>query len=216
MDYLLSILKMVIALFAIMNPISAGAIMLTLLHEEDYSNIKNIARRNSLAVLIAMMVILLIGNLILAAFGITVFAIKVFGGLILMLMAINMVQGERPKKLNQSKKELEVAQEREDISLIPLAIPIIVGPGLIAYLISYPKNLDDLPGLVVLVSAIIINTLLNYLVLSNALQIRKIMGLEGLRVFSRIMGLIVGAISVQFIVQGVKAIVQTFDVTILG
>ncbi len=203
--YLTELLKHSINLFSIMNPISAGAIMLSLVgsHPNANAEIPGIARKNTLAVFAGMLATILLGNLILDFFGISVASIKVIGGVVLFLMALNMVQGS-DSRVNHSDKEQQHAATREDISVIPLGIPIIMGPGLIATLLSLRAQARDWQGALVLLVAILLCTLGSYLILRNMPLIKRALGENGMRVFTRIMGLIVGAMSAQFLLSGLK------------
>ncbi len=199
-----SVLTQSVALFTIMNSISAGAIMLTLVPETiSRKNLKLIARQNTRAVFLSMLILFLLGIYVFQFFGISPMALRVFGGLILLFMGINMVQGH-DKKLNSSQREREAAMEKDDISIVPLAIPIIIGPGLATSLITFQLEAVDWVDYLVTVLAIIIVTVANYLVLSNMNYIKNRLGLNGIKVLNRIMGLVVGSLAVQMIVQGLQ------------
>lgn len=188
----LSILKQSVALFTIMNSISAGAIMLSFVPDTiSHKNLKLIALKNTKAVFVSMLVLFLIGVYIFSFFGISPMALRVFGGLILLFMGINMVQGH-DKKLNSSLKEREAAMDKEDISIVPLAIPIIIGPGLATSLITIQTEAVDWMDYLVTLIAIIIVTLANYFLLANMNYVKARLGLNGIKVLNRLMGLIVG------------------------
>lgn len=178
--------------------------MLTLVPETiSRKNLKLIARRNTRAVFLSMLILFLLGIYVFQFFGISPMALRVFGGLILLFMGINMVQGH-DKKLNSSQREREAAMEKDDISIVPLAIPIIIGPGLATSLITFQLEAVDWVDYLVTVLAIIIVTVANYLVLSNMNYIKNRLGLNGIKVLNRIMGLVVGSLAVQMIVQGLQ------------
>ena len=199
-----SVLTQSVALFTIMNSISAGAIMLTLVPETiSRKDLKLIARRNTRAVFISMFILYLIGIYVFQFFGISPMALRVFGGLILLFMGINMVQGH-DKKLNASQKEKDAAMDKDDISIVPLAIPIIIGPGLATSLITFHLEAISWVDYLVTILAIVIVTITNYLVLSNMSYIKIRLGLNGIKVLNRIMGLVVGSLAVQMIVQGLQ------------
>jgi multiple antibiotic resistance protein len=207
MELINDTIKNTISLFSIMNPLSAGAVMLSLLEGEENMKqaVNGIARRNTMAVFISMLVIILIGSFILDIFEISTNSIKVIGGVILFLMAINMVQGQR-QMVNHTEQEEKFARKKEDISIIPLGIPIIIGPGMMATLISMRSQAQEWPLIIGLFISVLLCTIGNYLVIRNMVFIQKMIGVNGLKIFSRIMGLIVGAISAQFIISGIKAL----------
>jgi len=197
-------IKNIIAIFSIMNPIAAGAILLSIAGERiTTKETEIIARKNSIAVFIGMIVILFIGNLILKAFNISVHSIKVIGGVVLFLMALGMVQGKH-KSVNHSEKDHMHTAEREDISIVPLGFPIILGPGLIATILTLRDQVSGYLDMVINAVEFLICVVISYLILRYIQVIQKMLSNNGMRVFTRIMGLIVGAISVQMIIQGVK------------
>jgi multiple antibiotic resistance protein len=114
-----------------------------------------------------------------------------------------MVQGH-DKKLNSSQKERDAAMEKEDISIVPLAIPIIVGPGLATSLITIQIENKDWMDYIVTILAIVIVTFANYLLLSNMNYIKVRLGVNGIKVLNRLMGLVVGSLAIQMIVLGLQ------------
>lgn len=199
-----NLLTQSVALFTIMNTISAGAIMLTLVPETiSHKELKSIARKNTKAVFIGMLILFLIGVYVFKFFGISPMALRVFGGLILLFMGINMVQGG-DKKVNSSSGEREAAILKEDISIVPLAIPIIIGPGLATSLITIQINAVEWIDYLVTILAIVIVTLLNYSILANMNYVKKRLGVNGIKVLNRLMGLVVGSLAVQMIVYGLQ------------
>ena len=203
-EFLNLILKDSVSIFSIMNPISAGAIMLSLISDATKKEINTIAWKHTLTIFIGCFVVLLTGGFILMAFSISVDSIRAIGGVILLLMSVKMIQGEGHQGVNHSPKEQQSAMERQEIAVIPLAIPISLGPGLFATLVTMQPNFNEpLPYAAIFIS-VIISVAANYLVMRNMPRIRKLLGINGMKVFSRLMGLIVGALSFQFLVAGVK------------
>jgi multiple antibiotic resistance protein len=199
-----NLLTQSVALFTIMNSISAGAIMLTLVPDTiSHKELKSIALKNTKAVFVGMLILFLIGVYVFQFFGISPMALRVFGGLILLFMGINMVQGH-DKKLNSSSREREAAMVKDDISIVPLAIPIIIGPGLATSLITSQIEAVDWIDYIVTIIAIVIVTILNYFLLANMNYVKKRLGVNGIKVLNRLMGLVVGSLAVQMIVYGLQ------------
>ncbi len=210
LEILRSILGDSISIFTIMNPLSAGAIMLTLVDEDTTKKeFDTIASKNSRAVVIAMIIIFLSGIYIFDFFGIRPDGLRVFGGIILLLMGFNMVQGH-DKKVNHKASEQVAAQLRNDISMVPLAIPIIVGPGLATTLINLSISTKGWESYVSVISAIIICSLANYIILRRMPFIKKKLGVNGLKVFNRLMGLIVGSLAAQMVLNGMFGLYQFY------
>jgi len=174
------------------------------------NDIKVTSKKTSLAVLISSLFVILLGDLALKFFGINVFSIKVIGGIILLLIAISMIQGKFVEKTRHSTSEKREAIEKEDISVIPLAIPILVGPGTMATLLVFRIKAVTLVDFFLLIISIFVSSFVVYITLRNAVLLTRFLGITGLKIVTRIMGLIVGAIGSQFIVSGVKALWQMY------
>ncbi len=210
LEILRSILGDSISIFTIMNPLSAGAIMLTLVDEDTTKKeFDVIASKNSRAVFVAMVIIFLSGVYIFDFFGIRPDGLRVFGGIILLIMGFNMVQGH-DKKVNHRASEQTAAQLRNDISMVPLAIPIIVGPGLATTLINLSISNDGWESYVSVISAILVCSVANYIILRRMPYIKKRLGVNGLKVFNRLMGLIVGSLAAQMLLNGMFGLYQFY------
>lgn len=194
-----------------MNPLSAGVIMLTLLDDDTSpSEIKSIATRNTRSVFIAMLILFLTGVYIFNFFGISPHGLRVFGGVILLVMGFNMVQGHG-KRVNHNPKEHEAAMQREDISTVPLAIPIIVGPGLATTLINMSVSANSWQDYLSGALAILICSVASLIILQRMPYIKKRLGVNGLKVFNRLMGLIVGSLAAQMILKGIMGLYELFN-----
>ncbi|MCH8553888.1 MAG: MarC family protein [Schleiferiaceae bacterium] len=210
MEILISLLRQImgdtISIFTIMNSLSAGAIMLTLVSEDTSDKeFRTIAQKNSKAVFISMALIFALGTYIFNFFGISADSLKVFGGIILLNMGINMVRGY-DKKVNSSPKEKAAAMEQEDVSVVPMAIPIIVGPGLATTLITMSIDATSWTGYASGFFAILVCSITNFIILGNMVRIKKRLGVNGLKVLNRLLGLIVGSLAAQMIIIGIKAL----------
>ena len=118
-----------------------------------------------------------------------------------------MGQGSKSK---HTKEERDEAQEKDDISIVPLGIPILFGPGVIATIIVLNNNLhikfSQLESYIMLSISIFLSSIFVYFTLKYASAIHRFLGITGMKILTRIMGLIVGAIAAQFLVSGVKGL----------
>ncbi len=204
--YLRELLHFTIGLLTILNPIAAAAIMVSILPPDiSKKEITTISIKTSLTVLIASLLTVFLGNYIFKLFGINIYSIKVIGGIVLFIIALNMVQG-KISETKHSTEESEEAKEKEDISIIPLGIPILFGPGVIATLIVFYTRTSTLLDLGLLILSIFISSVTVFYTLKNAVILNRFLGVTGLKIATRIMGLIVGAIASQFIISGAKAL----------
>jgi len=204
-EYFKMFLHHTITLITIVNPIAAASIMLSLLPPNDDKIVKSTAKKATLIVLTASFITLLLGEMIFKLFGISVLSIEVIGGIIIMLISINMVYGEH-SKARHSPEEREEAKEKEDIAIVPLGIPILFGPGVIAVLILLNNQLNGLYSYIVTSLSILTAGLAVYLTLLYAAKINKLLGVTGIKILTRIMGLILGAIASQMLINGIKGL----------
>ncbi len=192
-----------VTLLTILNPMAAAAIMLSLV---KYSEIPSVSKKTSFAVFTASVITMFAGGVILKFFGINIPSIKAIGGVILLIIALNMIQGREISPTNTTKDEHSAATEKDDVAIIPMAIPILFGPGVITTIIVLSEKYTTLKGKFILFIAIVFSSLLTYLILRNGAVISKFLGVNGLKIVSRIMGLIIGAISFLFLIGGIKSL----------
>lgn len=195
-----------ISLVTILNPIAAAAIMLSLVR---YSEIPEVSKKTTMTVFIASIITMLAGGLILKLFGINIPSIKAIGGVVLLIIALNMVQGKEVAPTNATKEEHQAAEHKEDVAIIPLAIPILFGPGVITTIIVLSEKSKTLSEKIGLLIAIILSSAIVYITLRKADVVSKFLGVNGLKIVTRLMGLIIGAIAFLFLVGGVKALWTT-------
>jgi multiple antibiotic resistance protein len=146
------------------------------------------------------------GEPLLRLFGITLPALRVAGGILLLLISIDMVFARHSGGTGTTPEEEDEAAHREDISVFPLAMPLIAGPGAISATILLTTGS---PGFGVewfaVVGALTVILLLSYLAMLVAIPIQRLLGLTGLAVVSRIVGVLLAALAVQFLFDGIKA-----------
>ena len=181
-----------------MDPIGISAIALSLLSTNiTKTEINSVAKKSTFTILIAFFVVLVTGDLILKIFGIGEDSLKVMGGIILLLMAISMVNG------NTKENTQEEVKNNEELAVIPIGIPIAFGTGLFTTIIIFKHEAETFTDLLSISFAFCINAFVFYMVLKNSIYIKKYLGLTGQNIITKLMGLIVGAIAVQFIISGV-------------
>ncbi|MDD4506407.1 MAG: MarC family protein [Sulfurospirillaceae bacterium] len=209
-EFLNLLLQHTITMMAIVDPLGVSAIMLSLLPQNTTKEaINKIAFKATMTIIVAFFVVLATGNFLLNLFGIEIDSLKVMGGIVLLLTAIKMVQGSIESK-NQTEEEREEAIKNDEFSVIPLGIPITFGPGIFATIIILRGQSMDATSLFALVLAYLIVALCVYLSFKNSIYIRKYLGITGQKIVSRLMGLIVGAIAVQFVVGGITTLVHHY------
>ena len=200
MDALATFLQQSITFFAILDPIGISAIALSILSPNiTKTQINKVAYKATLTIIIAFFVVLISGEMLLKLFGIDENSLKVMGGIVLILMAISMVNGTTKPKDDNTLDE----KNNEELSVIPLGIPIAFGTGLFTTIIIFKHQAQTALDLFSISMAFCLNALVFYLILKNSIYIKKYLGLTGQNIITKLMGLIVGAIAVQFIVSGI-------------
>ena len=203
------------SIFAIVNPIGNIPFFVTV--TDGYSE----AERNRviIQICVVMTAVLvafgLFGNIIFAIYGITIPAFKIAGGLLLFSVAFAMMKGER-SRAKITEDERQEAMQREEIGVVPLGIPLFAGPGAITTVmiyISYAMGSAEEEVYFNIFSvflAIFLTTIISYLLLRYSQRIFKRMGRSGAAAFGRIFGLLLAAVAVGFVLNGVFDAVTIF------
>jgi multiple antibiotic resistance protein len=159
-------------------------------------------------VLIATGILLLfavLGNAILEVFGITIPALRTAGGLLLFLIAIDMVFARHSGGTGTTDEEEVEARQREDIAVFPLAMPLLAGPGAISAVILLTTGATSNAEFWAVLVAIVVILFLAWLTLLVAIPIQRLLGVTGLAVVSRVIGILLAALAVQFVFDGIKS-----------
>lgn len=197
--------KVFISLFTIMGPFSIVPSFLTLSHNfSDYQKNKVALKAVVIATCI-LFVCTLLGEKVFRLFGISLSSFKIAGGIVLLLMGINMLHAKTPRT-KTTQKELHDAMGVDDISAFPLATPLMAGPGAISTVIILSSQYYNKFSCIIVILAVILacsSILFVFLVYSRV--IHKFIGSTGLNIMMRLMGLILSSIAVEQIVTGLKA-----------
>jgi len=190
--------------FTLINPLGTMPIFMTMTADLDKQHRNHTAKKASIAAFITIVIFAFSGQLLFNFFGISVHSFRIVGGVIFFLMGMDMLQA----RLGKVKvKESEVKSYVNDISITPLAIPMICGPGALTNSIVMMEDADSIEKKVVLVASVFVVMLLTYLILFSSSKIIKVLGETGNNVMMRLMGLIVMVIAVEFFFSGLKPIV---------
>jgi multiple antibiotic resistance protein len=199
-------LKTFLDLFIVIDPIGLAPIFITLAGNRPVQEQFGIARQ---AILVSGGILLAFafgGNWLLASLGIDIEAFQVATGILLFKIAVDMVFAQRERETEEEEQE---AQAREDISVFPLAIPLIAGPGTLASILILQNESEVYVwgGLVVVAIALIV-LLITYLLLYFSIQLASFLGKTGINVITRVLGLILSALAVQYIADGAIVILK--------
>ncbi len=203
--YFESLLKFMLALFSIINPMGAVSIFVALTSDKTHREVKKISTITALTVWITLLVAFFIGNAFLTLFGITIASFQIGGGVLLSVMALNMMGAKNhASKINSQEKEQLNAND--PIAVVPLAIPMLAGPGSISTSIVYSTEFSSPIDWVFIVLIYTLLAVLIKLILMSSEFLGRKLGTLGINVLTRIMGLITMALAVEFISKGIKTI----------
>jgi MarC family membrane protein len=186
----------------IVDPIAAIPTYLVITQQESVSERRRTARRACIAMTVLLVVFGATGTMLFRAFGITLPAFRTAGGLILWFVAMDMLHGER--RTQEGRDELYEGQIKEDVALTPLAIPMLAGPGAISTAIVISGQARGVAQTSVVYASIVLTGLISYVSLRLGEPLLGRLGRTGIRVVTRIMGLILAAVAVQFVFSGVR------------
>jgi multiple antibiotic resistance protein len=191
------------SIFFLVDPFAAIPSFLAITESADPPRRKRMARKGALTCFIVLTSFALGGQLIFRMFGITLPAFEVAGGLILLLIGLDMLQAKR-SATQEASGETEEAATKEDAGIVPLGIPMLAGPGAIS---SVMVLVGQVPSLWhwemgAILGSIGLTSLITYWVLAGAGNVRRVMGETGIRILVRIMGLLLVALAMQFFVNG--------------
>ncbi|HVA58765.1 MAG: MarC family protein [Gemmatimonadaceae bacterium] len=186
----------------IVDPIAAVPSYLVITQNETPVERKRTALRACVAMALLLVVFAAAGRFIFDAFGITLPAFRIAGGLILWLVALDMVRAKR--STHEGQEELSEGQLKEDVAVTPLAIPVLAGPGAISTTMVLAGEIRSVSHGVVVYGAIALTALVSYVTLRLGERLIALLGQTGIRVMTRIMGLLLAAVATQFIITGVR------------
>jgi multiple antibiotic resistance protein len=201
-------IKVFTAVFVLLNPIGAVPVFLSLTPGYTAQECNRAAWRAALATTLILLGALLIGGPVLSLFGISVDSFRVAGGLLIGLMALDMMRAQ-PSRTKQTPEEAREAIDKPDIAVVPLAIPILAGPGAISAMIVYGHARSDLVNYLVLAVIAVAAGFLSWLALRLAAPIGSRMGRTGVNLLTRIMGLLLAAIAVELIMTGLLSLIAS-------
>jgi len=196
-------IKIFTTLLAIVNPLGVIPIFVSLTRGSTAQERRHIARTTSITVAVILIASTLIGKPLLNFFGVSISSFKVGGGILLLLMSISMMLAMQTQS-RQTPEEAEEAEEKESIAVVPIAMPLLAGPGAISTVIIYADASSQPLDISVIIISSMLVALLTWGALIIANPISKVMSKTAINISTRLMGLLLAAIAVEFIAGGLS------------
>ena len=187
----------------IVDPFAVVPSFLAMTARDTPATRKVLARRGAWTTAVTLTLFALAGSLIFKVFGITIGAFKIAGGVLMGLNALDMVQARRSQQ-KETPAETKEGIEKEDIGILPLGIPMLAGPGAISTVMVLAVGSKTAITTAALYLAIALTAYVTYLTLAAASLVERRLGQTGMRILTRLMGLVLCAIAAQFIIDGIK------------
>jgi len=196
-------LAFIVSVFAVMNPLVAIPVYITLTDGLPVEARRRIPRQTATACFVILVIAFLLGETILKIFSVSIPALRIAGGLILASMAWSMLQAQI-SRTRHTREEVEDSSHRDSIAIVPLAIPITAGPGAISLMIIAATYPNPIEGKIAILVAVFLVCLVVWLFLATAERIQKVLGTTGMNLVTRIMGLLMLAVAIEFVVGGLS------------
>jgi multiple antibiotic resistance protein len=191
------------SIFFLVDPFAAIASFLAITEGADAARRKRMARKGALTCFIVLTSFAVGGQMIFRLFGITLPAFEIAGGLILLLIGLDMLQAKR-SATQEATGDTEEAAHKEDAGIVPLGLPMLAGPGAISTVMVLVGQAPSLWcwEMGAILGSILLTSLVSYWVLAGAGRVLKVLGETGIRVLVRVMGLLLVALAMQYFVNG--------------
>ncbi len=204
------IIKIILAFVVLINPFSALTLFLDLTRGYSMMDRRKVARIACLTIFITISFFTVAGEVLLKALGISIGSFQLAGGILVFLIAINMMNGEgNPVKPDQDNFEVDHVKDfppTTAAAVVPLAIPMMIGPGGISTVIIYSSQISGPLQVSLVIVAGLLISIFCYLALMAAGRISRVLGDTGLNIMSRIMGMLLAAVAIEIIVSGLRTL----------
>lgn len=203
------IIKIILAFVVLINPSAALAMFISFTNGYSQEDKKKVARIACTTVFVTIAFFALFGEVLLKILGISLGSFRIAGGILLFLIALGMMNGgNNPAKSNEALESAppKPANSLAGIAVVPLAIPMMIGPGGISTVIIYSAQVTSMISMALIVLAGLLISIFCYLSLMAAGKISKFLGQTGLNVINRVMGIILAALAIEIVLNGVKSV----------
>lgn len=201
-----SVFNAFLTLLVTIDPPGLAPLFLATTRGMDRDQRKQVSVRASIIAFGVLAVFAIAGTAILTGFGITLPAFRVAGGLLLFFIAFEMIFEKRQDRKEKISTVAVTRDHIRDIAAFPLAIPLIAGPGAISAIVLHSGSFHGIAGMAVMIAIVAVCLALTYVVLLLAERVDGILGETGRSILTRLLGVLLAALAVQFVADGVKAL----------
>lgn len=201
--FLSTLLVTLTALFIVVDPIPVAPMFAAMTAGKPRDEIRRIALRGSVAGALLLVFFAAFGKLLFKTLHLDIGAFRAAGGLLLLLTAVDMLRG-KVSQCRCSPGEMKDAERKHDISIVPLATPLLAGPGAIATVVMLSAEQQGVIGSLPLYIAIAVTFTVSYYVLRLGPIVQRLFGTSGMAMFERVMGLLLAAVGIQFMAEGAR------------
>ena len=204
MSQILVYVAVFVTVFALVDPLGALPFFVALTDGFSEADRAIVIRRAVLVLGSILGVFAVVGTFLFAAFGLTLAAFEIAGGILLFIVAYDMLHGEVTRTKLSTEDRADAIERRDEIAVVPLGIPLLAGPGAISTVMIYEGSAGNDPLMVITVFlAIIVTTVLTFFILRYGQRIIRSLGRTGIMAMTRVLGLLLAAVGVQFVLNGV-------------
>ena len=196
-----------VAILPMVNPFSKPPIFISITEGLTTEERNKQARKASFYAFLILLASLLGGSFILKFFAISLPALQIAGGLLIARTGFQMLSPQREH--HQTSTEEKESREKQDVSFVPLAMPLLSGPGAMAVMINLATQVTHWIGWLVIAGASAVVCIISYFVLIQSVRLERALGVNGMNALSKIMGFLILSMAVQFIISGVSASLTT-------
>jgi multiple antibiotic resistance protein len=208
MEYFDFAIKAFTALLAVIDPLAILPVFIAVTANQSRELQRRAARLSTIYAFALLVVFIVIGNVILHLFAISIDAFRVAGGILLLLIGLEMVHSRLSLVAHPNVKEFAEAIKAEDVALMPLAMPMLSGPGAITTAMTIVSGEFRLPFIIISIIAAALVFFISYLLMANADKISSRIGSNGIGILTRLMGLLLIAYAVQMGFAGAKELMK--------
>jgi multiple antibiotic resistance protein len=194
-------------IFFIVDPLGNIPVFLTVTEGATPAERNRTAKRASIATLLILLLFAFIGEWILKLFQVTISSFQIAGGILIFIIALSMLQAKRSRAKSSPEEEHERLSQ-DDVSIFPLAIPMLSGPAAITTVMVLINLSASLTQRVIVILAIILTSLCCYIIMKESGRLLRILRQTGINVLTRLMGLLLAVIAVQFVIDGIKTVLS--------